>query len=89
MVRLYADVVLNLELTVAVTHNYASEFGPFERMWKEVLVEERKFAIDWYQGLMKHRKDLAERVRNYHKQTGDEWLDEHGKETWRALLSVT
>lgn len=26
----WPPLVLNLELTVAVTHNYASEFGPFE-----------------------------------------------------------
>mmetsp|Transcript_31768 Transcript_31768/g.48732 ORF Transcript_31768/g.48732 Transcript_31768/m.48732 type:complete len:557 (-) Transcript_31768:150-1820(-) len=83
----WPHVVLNLELTVAVTHNYASEFGPFERMWKEVLVEEREFAIDWFQGLMKHRKDLAERIRNYHEQTGDEWLDEH--EMCGTFLSIT
>lgn len=80
--------MLNLELTVAVTHNYASEFGPFERMWKEVLVEEPDFAFHWYQGLIKQRKDLVERIRSYH-QTSDNWLDDPTKEKiWRERLSL-
>jgi hypothetical protein len=58
-----AHLVLNLELVVAVTHNYSCEFGPFERMWKEVVTEEPEFAIDWFEGLMKHRPDLAQRIR--------------------------
>jgi histone arginine demethylase JMJD6 len=65
----WPHLVLNLELVVAVTHNYACEFGPFERMWKEVVTEEPEFAIDWFEGLMKHRPDLAQRIRESHPDT--------------------
>lgn len=57
----WPHLVLNLELTVAVTHNYSSENGPFfERMWKEVAQDEFAFALRWYAGLKKcGREDLA------------------------------
>ena len=52
--------MLNLELTVAVTHNYASEFGPFERMCQDVVEQEPDFAVRWHSGLRKNgREDLA------------------------------
>lgn len=51
--------MLNLDCTVAVTHNYASEFGPFQRMCEDVVEEEPEFAVRWYAGLMNHREDLA------------------------------
>jgi hypothetical protein len=47
---------------VAVTHNYASEFGPFERMWEQVVQDEPEFAQRWYKGLCLHRPDLASRI---------------------------
>lgn len=62
----WPHLVLNLQLTVAVTHNYASEFGPFERMWEEVATEEPDFARRWYAGMVIKRDDLAERVMVYH-----------------------
>lgn len=62
----WPHLVLNLELTVAVTHNYASEFGPFERMWKEVVSDEPEFAIRWFRGLKQKRLDLAKRLVDYH-----------------------
>ena len=62
----WPHLVLNLELVVAVTHNYACEFGPFERMWKEVVTEEPEFAVNWLEGLMKRRPDLAQRIRQSH-----------------------
>ena len=57
----WPHLVLNLELTVAVTHNYASEHGPFfQRMWKEVAQDEEDFALRWYEGLKRcGRDDLA------------------------------
>jgi len=56
----WPHLVLNLELTVAVTHNYASEWGPFERMCEDVVEEEPEFAVRWYSGLKKNgRDDLA------------------------------
>lgn len=65
----WPHLVLNLELTVAVTHNYASEHGPFEQMWKEVAKEEPEFACDWLAGLEKHRPDLVERIRKCNGET--------------------
>jgi len=58
----WPHLVLNLELTVAVTHNYASEYGPFERMWEAVRDEEAEFSERWYHGLKRHRPDLVERL---------------------------
>ena len=55
----WPHLVLNLELTVAVTHNYASEFGPYNRMCEDVLSEEPEFAVKWRAGLKKNdREDL-------------------------------
>ena len=56
-------------LTVSVTHNYASEYGPFEEMWKKVVTEEPEFAVDWFAGLQEHRPDLVERIRQSHPDT--------------------
>ena len=53
----WPHIVLNLELTVAVTHNYASEFGPFEKMMEEVLRDEPEFATRWIVGLKRHTRD--------------------------------
>jgi histone arginine demethylase JMJD6 len=54
----WPHLVLNLELTVAVTHNYASEYGPhFDRMWEEVGRDEPDFAARWLAGLRKHGRD--------------------------------
>lgn len=56
----WPHLVLNLELTVAVTHNYASEFGPFERMWREVQQDEPIFADKWLVGMKERRPDLVQ-----------------------------
>ena len=58
----WPHLVLNLELTVAVTHNYASEHGPFfQRMCDEVARDEPQFALQWCEGLRKNgRLDLAD-----------------------------
>jgi len=63
----WMHIVLNLKLTIAVTHNYASEFGPFERMWEEVAHDEPEFALRWFEALKLERKDLAERIIHWHK----------------------
>lgn len=60
-------LVLNLDLTVAITHNYASEFAPCA--WPEVVLEEPEFAADWYKGLQSHRPDLAEHIRQSYPDT--------------------
>jgi len=58
----WPPLVLNLELTVAVTHNYASEFGPFEWMWKEIKADEPDFAERWCKGMKDKRPDLIRRL---------------------------
>lgn len=65
----WPHLVLNLCLSVAVTHNYASEYGPFECMWKEVATEEPDFCRAWFAGLQEHRPDLVERIRKSHAET--------------------
>ena len=72
-------MVLNLELTVAVTHNYASEFGPFYRMWREVVIDEPDFARRWFRGLIAKRQDLATKIIDFHKRSakdGEEWASQ-------------
>lgn len=76
----WPHLVLNLKLTTAVTHNYASEFG-FERMWREVATDEPQFAKRWYAGMLLHRPDLAKRVQVYHGKAvidEEEWALEYG-----------
>ena len=59
----WPHIVLNLELTVAVTHNYASEFGPFKQMMEEVMRDEPEFGDRWIKGLKSHgRSDLFEKA---------------------------
>jgi len=70
----WMHLVLNLDLAVAVTHNYASEFGPFERMWQEVVTEEPDFALPWFQGMVLQRPDLAKRAYDFHiKNSNENW----------------
>jgi histone arginine demethylase JMJD6 len=54
----WPHLVLNLKLTVAVTHNYAAEFGPFSRMWDDVKYEEPEFFSRWCSGLQKHGRAI-------------------------------
>ena len=78
----WPHLVLNLETTVAVTHNYASEHGPFERMWAEVADEEPDFARRWYLGMQASRPDLAKRVRTFHDKAhagGERWATRYGR----------
>ena len=75
----WPHLVLNLELTVAVTHNYASEFGPFYRMWREVVIDEPDFARRWFRGLIAKRQDLATKIIDYHTRSakdGEEWASQ-------------
>lgn len=72
----WAHLVINLSLTVAVTHNYACEHGPFERMWQQVVEDEPSFANRWYQGLKQKRPDLALRALSWHnKPNNRHWSD--------------
>ena len=55
-------VVVNLELSVAVTHNWASERGQFGRLCEETCREEPRFARSWARALGRARPDLARRA---------------------------
>jgi histone arginine demethylase JMJD6 len=60
-------LVLNLEHSTAVTHNYAEDNGEgsnrVEEMWDVVKKEEGEFAVRWRKGLKEKRPDLEERLR--------------------------
>lgn len=56
----WPHLVVNLELTVAVTHNYASEFGPFARMYSQISHDEPEFFASWLKGIHAKRPDLLE-----------------------------
>ena len=60
----WPHLVLNLELTVAVTHNYAPEVCPFlGKVWEEAARDEPDFARRWMSGLRRNgREDLASRM---------------------------
>ncbi|KAL3822961.1 hypothetical protein ACHAXA_011676 [Cyclostephanos tholiformis] len=66
----WPHLVLNLELTVAITHNYAPEYGPFlDRTWMQTARDEPDFARRWRAGLSRNgREDLASRM-------GGGWVD--------------
>jgi histone arginine demethylase JMJD6 len=61
-------LVLNLEESVAVTHNYACEDGPFERMYDDVVENEAEFAGRWREALKEKRPDLEERLRKWERE---------------------
>jgi len=74
----WPHLVLNLELTVAVTHNYASEWGPFfEKMWRDIVEKEPRFARLWLDQLvLQEKKDLVDRIFLYHDNAaamGESW----------------
>jgi len=57
----WPHLVLNLELSVAITHNYATEY-PMDRLWKAVVDAEPEFAVRFHQALKMHRPELVARM---------------------------
>ena len=57
----WPHVVLNLETSVAITHNYATEhgMGGIHALWEEVSQGEPEFAKEWLTALRVGRPDLA------------------------------
>ena len=56
-------VVLNLDLTLALTHNFASARGPhFESMVKDLAATEPEFSRTWRAALRRLRPALADRA---------------------------
>jgi len=56
-------VVINMELSVAVTHNYAADHL-LEEIWTALCEEgETDFALRWYNGLKRNNKQaLIDRI---------------------------
>ena len=54
----WPHAVLNLEFSVAVTHNYATEYPSMERLWKAVTAAEPDMAVRLQRALSRHRPDL-------------------------------
>ena len=62
----WPHLVVNLELSVAVTHNYASQYSPFlTTMWKDMTINEPLFAIQWINSDLP--SDLYSKITNYHQ----------------------
>lgn len=58
----WPHLVLNLEPTVAITHNYATEYPSMERITESVQKEEPELYPKWMQVLQTSRPDLASNV---------------------------
>ena len=78
----WPHLVLNLDLSVAITHNYATEFPSMERLWEAVVEAEPDLASLLLQSLESQRPELAERidsssvVKTVEKDDGDDSSDE-------------
>lgn len=81
----WPHIVLNLHLSVAVTHNYASEFSPFfTTMWKDMVIDEPNYAKRWFRdGIQDKRPDLAAKIKNFHNDAIEEG------ETWAQQFSFS
>lgn len=55
----WPHLVLNLELSVAITHNYATEFPSMPRLFTAVQEAEPELADNFRYALQTHRPDLA------------------------------
>jgi histone arginine demethylase JMJD6 len=60
----WPHLVLNLERSVAITHNYASAQPSMERLWHALSAAEPEMAQIFYSRLEEHRPDLAEAIRS-------------------------
>ena len=54
----WPHLVLNLEFSTAITHNYATEYPSIARMKEHVFEEEPEMAETWQQLLRQSREDL-------------------------------
>ncbi len=68
----WPHIVLNLDDTLAVTHNYVSEHGKIERVWSECMKHECKFALRWYRQLRRYAPTIALRIRSFHEREIEE-----------------
>jgi histone arginine demethylase JMJD6 len=54
----WPHLVLNLQFSTAITHNYASEFPSFSRILNAVKEEEPEMCLKWREKLRESRPDL-------------------------------
>ncbi|KDD76435.1 hypothetical protein H632_c227p3, partial [Helicosporidium sp. ATCC 50920] len=62
--------VLNLDFTVAITHNFASSAG-FDEVWRHAKKGRPKMALRWRRRLEERRPDLAERISDMERRGTD------------------
>ena len=62
----WPHLVLNLECTVAITHNYATEYPSMDRIVRAVQEEEPDLLVKWIQLLGDSRPDLMTRLNYKH-----------------------
>ena len=82
----WMHVVLNLEASVAVTQNYASEFYGLREIWKDVCTHEKGFAKRLYKSLREEgssREDLAKKIWDVHNAG---FLE--GEENWKEGVEL-
>jgi histone arginine demethylase JMJD6 len=75
----WPHVVLNLDQSVALTHNYASEYPSTQRLWKAVVEEEPDLAPRFLTALQEHRAELAREILAL--STEPDWSPEEKKES--------
>ncbi|GKY98177.1 hypothetical protein MPSEU_000775500 [Mayamaea pseudoterrestris] len=61
----WPHLVLNLETSVAITHNYATAQPSIERLWQAMVDAEPEMANDLYSRMQCHCPDLAEEIRKF------------------------
>jgi hypothetical protein len=63
----WPHLVLNLELSVAITHNYATEYPSMQRLYKALVEQEPEMAGELYASLQEKRPELAREIDLYQK----------------------
>jgi histone arginine demethylase JMJD6 len=78
----WLHVVLNIEQTFTVTHNFASRHGDFLRMWKDICSDEPDFAAGWFAKLKEQTSGdiatLVDQISNHYLQNKESYSIELG-----------
>ena len=62
----WMHLVLNLDPSFAVTHNYACEHYGLLKIWRDVCKHEEKFALRWWRAMRFENEKLALKIWEYH-----------------------
>lgn len=71
----WPHLVLNLDLSVAITHNYATEYPSFQNLLDSVRESEPQLLEPFLNGIRKHRPDLLVRQQHHLSTTKGEKND--------------